>query len=428
MESYNCPFPEDIITDILSRIPAVSLLSLKQVCKTWRNLLISPNFARIHLLRHLQSVDRDIHGDDTGSSKVSFLCFQRQLENPYENSIYYREYYDDKLQNLSKKKFRLNFAGFLVGSCNGLICSSWDYRLYVDESISGRLYRLFIHVSVFNPITGEELSLPELSILDNFVSNRLIFVSGFGYLPSTNEYKVVKIYYDATNPTRVGKVHVYTLGGENSSSNNSRQWRNKREIPYNFGHLNGVFINGALHWVEHNDGNRGRIIAFDLAREEFFVVKSPPNFFEVSIANNYQLCLLGGCLGVYRKKGYNIRQNVRSWDIWVLKKTNKNMMSNVMEENEEYYDYSWNWVKIFSIEQAELSHHDCEPLAVTRSGDVVFKSCERSALCIYDPKTATFRTLSCAISRDRREEPTSLFHHVNTFVSLKGMARELQET
>ncbi|XP_026415932.1 F-box/kelch-repeat protein At3g06240-like [Papaver somniferum] len=316
MESYNCPLPEEIITDILSRLPAESVSSLKHVCKTWRNLLVDPNFARIHQEFHANRGD--------------------------------------------------------TGACN-------NYK----------------HLTV---------------------------ASRFGYLPSTNEYKVVRIYYewkDETTLGKVGKVQVYTFGGENGSSKNCGQWRDICDIDYNFEHLNGVYFNGALHWLDHSHSDRTRIMAFDLAMEEFFVVKSPPD-----IDNFYQLCLLGGYLAIYRNNGSYFPESRRwdvSWHIWVLKKTNQNMMSYVIKENEEYYDSSWRWSRIFSVDHAQLSNFECQPLGVTNSGEILFKYCERSALCIYNPKTETFEEISCGINWKPREKHICLFHHVNTFVSPKGM-------
>ncbi|XP_026383342.1 F-box protein At3g07870-like [Papaver somniferum] len=452
MESYNCSLPEDIITDILSRLPAVFLLSLKQVCKTWRDLLVGPNFARIHLRRQ-QYVDQGITHDASISNnyKVSFLCFLESTENQYQQSIHYREYLDDEnLENLSNRKFTINFKGLPVDSCNGLICFSSVNRLHcVEESpietssevqefpIETRTeYRVpnlkqftYVHndpTYIFNPVTGEELRLPELLVPDTIVGHQLTLSVGFGYLPSTGEYKVVRIYYQPKDVlkydrTPVGKVQVYTLGGESSSSGH---WRNKCDIPYHFGQSDGVFFNGALHWVQYGHGDRERIMAFDLGTEEFFVVKSPPDCFQGDSAHGYELCRLGGCLGVYHNKDcYN--RNDRSWDIWVLKKT-ENDTSFVMDENEEYYDSSWSWSRIFSIDQAELSYDDCLPLSVTKSGEILFKYRQLSALCIYEPKTATFRTIPCLFNMDPWLD-TCMVLHVNTFVSLKGIARELQE-
>ena len=54
------PFlPEELIVEIILRLPVRSLLQFKCVCKTWKTLISNPQFAKRHLLSstpHLQLV------------------------------------------------------------------------------------------------------------------------------------------------------------------------------------------------------------------------------------------------------------------------------------------------------------------------------------------------------------------------------------
>ncbi|OVA12934.1 hypothetical protein BVC80_117g14 [Macleaya cordata] len=139
-----------------------------------------------------------------------------------------------------------------------LICFSIPHHGLVDDPIN-----------ICNPITREYVILPSFNIEEEYKvyrkknrSYRLQgrIVSGFGYHPSTKEYKVVRIYFDGNQ--FFGRVQVYTIGGGSG-------WRDKGEIPYSFPYYysesppQGILANGSLHWVD----NEERIVAFDLAKE-----------------------------------------------------------------------------------------------------------------------------------------------------------------
>lgn len=75
----------------------------------------------------------------------------------------------------------------LVGSCNGLIClhGLTDHITPDNYDEASRI------VYVRNPITKKYVTLPKLPSGDEPV---YFFVIGFGYVPTTNEYKVVRMY------------------------------------------------------------------------------------------------------------------------------------------------------------------------------------------------------------------------------------------
>ncbi|XP_026410082.1 F-box protein At3g07870-like [Papaver somniferum] len=125
-----------------------------------------------------------------------------------------------------------------VGSCNGLI--------FFNESFGED------DVYICNPATREYIILPKFEgkgILD--------LLTGFGYIPSTNEYKVVRIYNTERDPS-AGIVQVYTLGS-------SIGWRNSGTVDMKYVPLyTDVFPNVSLHWVNLDE----TICAFHLADEK----------------------------------------------------------------------------------------------------------------------------------------------------------------
>ncbi|KAG5548844.1 hypothetical protein RHGRI_014261 [Rhododendron griersonianum] len=68
--------PNDIMSDILSRLPLKSLFRCKRVCKVWRNIILEPNFAELHLSRSPLSLifyrngnnNKDNNNSDNSSS------------------------------------------------------------------------------------------------------------------------------------------------------------------------------------------------------------------------------------------------------------------------------------------------------------------------------------------------------------------------
>ncbi|OVA19772.1 F-box domain [Macleaya cordata] len=265
-------FPPEIALDIFSRLPAESVLRCRLVCKTWRTLLNDTNFADIHLRRQLLQLDDapkfHNHLDVVAGAKVGFIFL---IEIDDEGQLVYGEY-DENDEQSYKTLTRINHPPIeaiihdWVDSCNGLFCLSVDHHGFQDP------------VYICNPITRECTNLPKFMDFkvgksrfdyDDYLRDKNgIMVSGFGCNLSMNEYKVVRIYYAdyRYRDNRVGCVQVYTLGGGGSG------WRSKGEISYKFLDRQGVFINGALHWLE----GTGKIVAFDLADEKFRVLPAPP--------------------------------------------------------------------------------------------------------------------------------------------------------
>ncbi|XP_026411091.1 F-box protein At3g07870-like [Papaver somniferum] len=222
--------PLDIMFDIFSRLPIEKVLESKLVSKNWRDVVLHPSFSQKHLNRLRSSED---------SGNLGFLF--TDYTNSDSKEFYYVEY-DENNETPIISNRRINIPTELksytvVGSYNGLIC------IYELSSII-----------ICNPITREYVYLPRL--------NCYFFLRcGFGYLVSTNEYKVVRVYELPGEPSSV-QVEVYTLGSGNG-------WRNVGKLNSEYGLLCdqvGVFLNGALHWAV--SGKR-IIVAFDLADETF---------------------------------------------------------------------------------------------------------------------------------------------------------------
>ncbi|XP_026384010.1 F-box/kelch-repeat protein At3g23880-like [Papaver somniferum] len=229
----------------------------------------------------------------------------------------------------------------LVGSCNGLIClhGLTDHITPDNYDEASRI------VYVRNPITKKYVTLPKLPSGDEPV---YFFVIGFGYVPTTNEYKVVRM-----------------------------QWRNEGNIEIEIGMgawQDGVFANGCIYW---NLGE-GEIVAFDLADEMFVELPECSEFREI-IDDGWNRCIrlgvLGDCLCATH---YNT--DTETSDVWFLeKKQDESLMS---------------WSMGFSLD-ANTDGNDIQystPLALTSSATVLCRS--PTELHLYDLNSSSSKNLA----------------------------------
>ncbi|XP_026460117.1 F-box/kelch-repeat protein At3g06240-like [Papaver somniferum] len=249
-------------------------------------------------------------------------------------------------------------------------------------------------VCICNPCTSEYTILPRTSTIKYWVGN---IVSGFGYLPSTDEYKVVRILYPYKGYKRPASeddkilVQVYTLG-KNSSSG----WRNITAVPPGLLHREGIFPNGSLYWkyLNEDNNNTNGLVAFDLVDESFQVLPTPPCIqFPSEKDSVYFVKMLGGHL-------------------CLIDHANGSSCGDVIEQ--EYYR-DWIWSKDFSVE-LEQNGRFYEPFALTKNNQVLIWS--QSSIKCYDPIT---KSLSVVVERERDSsfETFKGVLHMNTLVSLK---------
>ncbi|XP_026378292.1 F-box/kelch-repeat protein At3g23880-like [Papaver somniferum] len=196
----------------------------------------------------------------------------------------------------------------IFGSCNGLLCfaqSPW----FVEQT--------FNSVCICNPRTKEYVVVPEIKIdrADTFC-----WATGFGYISSTNEYKVVGVCQ--WRELDFVEVLVYTLGSGNV-------WRNlgKFNVGCNEAWGHSIFFNEALYWL---DVGLQMIFVFDLAEEKFREHPPPPplptesNFLNNRIGVSDGFLFFTYCL---------IVRGITYYDTWLLRKKNDD---HDMKENEEH--------------------------------------------------------------------------------------------
>ncbi|XP_026400510.1 F-box protein At3g07870-like [Papaver somniferum] len=358
--------PAEIMLDIFTRLPTESVLDCKSVSKSWRNVIHHRSFSHMHsniLLSNPKSV--------ADSGKLRFVC------KMVGGSLCYLEY-DDEVSSYRFKKLELSppFNLYsILGSYNSLVCINGLPSHYTMDESSTASYVAYI----CNPITRESITLPEL---DRSTYYHLVWFmsSVFGYVASTNEYKVVRLY--TFWRSEFANIEVYTLGI-------GKLWRNagKIKVSDSMSRRHAVFVDGFLYW---NFGN-GRMQAFDLDNGVF-----------VELNECWNGHFWGGVLGGHYS-GTRYSKDGKSVDVWLLKK-----------KEDESISYS----KEFSLINMDSYP---TPLSLTSNGTVLCYS--DTKLHLHDLKSSSSKVLG---DFGRRIHPA--VPHMNTLVSLKAFGEETTET
>ncbi|KAL9688222.1 hypothetical protein QQ045_032641 [Rhodiola kirilowii] len=220
--------PDDVVTDILSRLPVRSLVRFRCVSKTWNRLIRDQKFTDLHLK---QSRQNDVDGSCSGHRVLisvnpceSLVC--EKLRNGIEHEI---EKDDVVLKVDSPVEFKFPD---IIGSCDGMLCMMSGERFYL-----------------WNPSTADCREIRE-SDMRNKLDEYSIFgdcrllgrMFGFGYDSLTDDYKIVSINWNLN----YGKMDVAII-----AVGSNKWWRVTDSIPRCLSILPMVmsFTNGAIHWL-----------------------------------------------------------------------------------------------------------------------------------------------------------------------------------
>ncbi|XP_057784838.1 F-box/kelch-repeat protein At3g23880-like isoform X2 [Salvia miltiorrhiza] len=240
--------PAEIITEILLRLPVVSIPISKCVCKRWLHLLESDAFVKSHFARSAPALV--VVGN---SNQLKVLELEGEL-NLHLESYNPLTQYDVPYRLIGR--IRNCFDGFLV------------INLSFDKLV------------VCNPITREVI---ELDLPADPQQSTLLEVSALGFGGSEVVCIKRRPYDDKLD------CHVYTLG--------AGSWRRLEGIPYNYHDGEGAFVNGNLHWIATIGGEASWISCFDVETECFSFFKAPPYHAQgLPLIRVTSISALSGCL------------------------------------------------------------------------------------------------------------------------------------
>nr|XP_043638450.1 F-box/kelch-repeat protein At3g23880-like [Erigeron canadensis] len=328
--------PSEIIVEIMCRLPAVSVVRCKSVCKSWRSLIAHhPCF--VYLNHRLIF------------SKPSLGCIS--ICHLGDVLIHDKQFVGGKVAVFDKTS-PISTA-YIAASCNGLVC----FLDYIKRDI------LFI----WNPSTSicSRRSSPGFDIK----------YYGFGYDKSSDDYKFFAASSSKeTTVTTTRNSKIYSL--------KTGKWKKTVDFPfcglvYN---ADGKYSNGALHWAtdytseEHSSSDHPWLISsLDLATKTYGQVSHPAYG---HAAGSAYFCLTLGALGDQRLCVLCYYKEERRSDIWVM----------IVKDS---------WAKLVSI-PGYIPDDRCGrymflptiPLFIIKDEKMLFRY-NKSRLILYDSKTGS---------------------------------------
>nr|XP_004296145.2 PREDICTED: F-box/kelch-repeat protein At3g06240-like [Fragaria vesca subsp. vesca]XP_011461624.1 PREDICTED: F-box/kelch-repeat protein At3g06240-like [Fragaria vesca subsp. vesca] len=340
----NSDIPEDVLQKILCRLPIKSLIGLSCVSKRWQSIILSdPQLGQAHL--KLATERRTI----TRRLILSVVPYQfKSLEDSFG--------YQSLVRNLtipSGENEKL-----VISSCNGLVAVG----------------NIFNGWSIWNPSTGFERKLPLLDYSlvmkkarsDEEYDSDNIVLDGFGYVSSTDDYKLVLVPFPDDSGSRVVNVFIFSVRENSWKLRQASRWPSGSYSPTT---NSGTLSNEAIHWINHYternnniEGNNIEVCAFDLENEKLRKVPGP-SFKRVHRGFNRRMKTVvhaGGCLCVWSET-YDVEGRPGGYiDLWMMRD----------------YGVSNSWKKLCKLQKKDL--HDVldpvrfwEPSFVTESGEIV---------------------------------------------------------
>ncbi|XP_022983805.1 F-box protein CPR1-like [Cucurbita maxima] len=288
--------PEEVMIEILSRLPPESLLRFKTVRKSWYALIDNPKFATKHFsnsLKHKHVLLKRLVTKNSGKKEniFSFLKFPLPLDGsvpvfdvdwPFDEDFRYFE---------------------IRGHSHGLLCLT-DLRR---------------DIFLCNPATREFRKLPQSILLltepptepDGYDSSTNAV--GFGYDSKSKDFKVVRVVNFVEGPGyfHPPRAEIYDLSKD--------RWR-EIETPI-CGHVFWapsfeMYHEGTYYWWADTDDKEEIIQSFDMSEEVFRRIPVPESF-EGERERYRSMGILNGSIVLFH---YPSRGDEREFDIWGMEK------------------------------------------------------------------------------------------------------------
>ncbi|XP_071717998.1 putative F-box protein At3g16210 [Rutidosis leptorrhynchoides] len=227
---------EDLIDDIIVRLPPKSILQFRCVSKSWCSRIDSSNFIR----------KQAIHSDARARRTVNVKHLLDIQKGAYE--MFQRSKPEGPILELDSLKFSSSYNSFIY--YYGIIC------LYNITSIT-----------LWKPSIKRKLNVPNVPY-DPYRQYSVVF--GFGYDSIADDYNVVCL---CTYGITLQTLYLY--------STKTNAWSEidlpEAYLPFQVRSA-GNFVNGAMHWVVKNNSpntNDSYILTFNLSKRVFGVIPLP---------------------------------------------------------------------------------------------------------------------------------------------------------
>ncbi|XP_042056536.1 F-box protein At5g49610-like [Salvia splendens] len=397
--------PQEIIIDILSRLPFQTIMISKCICKSWRDLVKSPYFVWLHSHHAALTSARLPAFEDLKFSRahslLGFIGGNEIIQKPPKGSVLYTHTFPEP------------YKPFIHSSVNGLL-------FMIDfESMS----KLFI----CNPITREYVTI---KMGCDCYSYRYAF--GFG-VSKSGQYKLVRVYARRNFPLT---CQVYNLGiGQWKSITIESElvfWYQKAYVP--------PLVNGNLHWLVIDHDNAflypRRVYCLDLETDLFKSFSCPRSITLQNLGEGlkYSLSALRGRLCFSNDADDNMMEiwcmkkygDDKSWtkDYVIKRERYKLRLPEVLHNYTRYYvPYDLHKDILSNVERLDriLERHEMlYPVKAFKDGGILLALLESARLFYYSGTTKVIRE----IKKERNHASSNLVIHSLNFVSLKSLVME----
>ncbi|XP_074267448.1 F-box protein CPR1-like [Silene latifolia] len=243
--THNTSLPEDTIMEILSRLPVKTLLRFKSASKSLFNLIISPEFVKLHLRRSLVRNSSII----LFNSYKFLACFD---VDPPQRPLVQLDIHPDVI-NLLEPYFDDNLIKYfrpgIVGICNGVVC-----------------FKKPKEIVLYNPATRAFRQVPRRPFHAK-CRDELIAYDCVG-----DDFKIFSIikYFGKRGDSDECETYMYNL--------KDNSWSKIKSPPRGFHYFpSGCRIaNDALYWMIYEGGLVNlRIVRFDVSSQRYEEISLP---------------------------------------------------------------------------------------------------------------------------------------------------------
>ncbi|XP_074285907.1 F-box only protein 8-like [Silene latifolia] len=394
MEISSIILPDDILEEILVRLPVKYLLRWKCVCKHWYNLIGDYDFAKKHY--HFQYVMLGAHND----AGPLFLDSPSQVSKPAEFYLLSKDGVDDVVLDITSdfssvipptfgNDFELHNQ-FLrcIGVMNGVIGLQW-----------GRT-----RLALWNPATREFKDVARWPVIpDNKAAEQFCGeILGFVFDQQSNDFKILGLinFDGGDDVSTIYEFHLYSL--------KSNSWKRIEKGPSDrpsllYSDRDACLNNGVYYWLKCTDVNcfQNLILSFDFKSENFKEFDPPKCYVCRNNQHTFDERVWCGCKNELRIGKYKdglalfltrtLENADCSFEIWAVTK---------FQEDDHGVPLAWELViivePIHSFNWWSLSVQ-----AFRAFGDLLVmiqrgNSFEDEEACLYDPSTHTYNNLGLA--------------------------------
>ncbi|KAM3341887.1 hypothetical protein P3S68_026853 [Capsicum galapagoense] len=283
-------FQEEILMEILSRLPVRSLLRFKCISSVWKTLISEPYFKMKHL---------NWAKNDQGSQKLL-------ITQPCPNDNNIASMYCCPLSPVQLiediQKLKLDCpSNPKPWHCKIHCCCDGLAVIEVPDILDYNRVTLLL----WNPTTRESIVLPALESTHDAESR-----FGLGYDSTSGDYKILHIYQDDRDYKLPHEILALKSGS----------WRRIDKHPRGFSNLMFAmqflaFVHAAFHWIG-TSRNCFAVVSFSISNEVYGEIPLPEEITRVKIKNCIGISVLEGMLCVYLNS-YIWRND--TYKLWVLK-------------------------------------------------------------------------------------------------------------